>query len=203
MFCVVTLQLKPATVVYLLNLIAIIVMIFRERRKPQSILVWSLAFYALPVVAFVFYIFIGRGPSFSKKKKYLGKVLANEKYYKILEESYATFENAPTDVSDDTKDFIKFCTKYNNSPCLIFNDMEVFTDISMQYERMIEDIANASNIYWIQFDNDVKLRLWDYKYFDESIYEVVSKKKGARSLRYAFTDDDYQYALENGTVLEF
>lgn len=165
MFCVVTLQLKPATVVYLLNLIAIIVMIFRERRKPQSILVWSLAFYALPVVAFVFYIFIGRGPSFSKKKKYLGKVLANEKYYKILEESYATFENAPTDVSDDTKDFIKFCTKYNNSPCLIFNDMEVFTDIGMQYERMIEDISNAKQyvnvLYFIYKDSKIGRRLRD------------------------------------------
>ncbi|MBR5145625.1 MAG: PLDc N-terminal domain-containing protein, partial [Clostridia bacterium] len=81
MLGVVTLQLKPSMVVYFFNLIAIVVMIFRERRKPQSILVWSLAFYALPIVAFIFYIFIGRGPTLSKKKKYLGKVLADEKYY--------------------------------------------------------------------------------------------------------------------------
>ena len=165
MLCVVTLQLKPAVVVYLLNLIAIIVMIFRERRKPQSILVWSLAFYALPIVAFVFYIFVGRGPRLSKKKKYLGKVLAGERYYKILEESYAHLESASVDLSNETRDFIKFCTKYNKSPCLAFNDMEVFTDIGMQYERMLEDIANAKQyinvLYFIYKDSKIGRRLRD------------------------------------------
>ena len=92
---------------------------------------------------------------------------------------------------------------YETIKTLNYGKSHIIHDYYRSEEYPFEDIANASNIYWIQFDNDVKLRLWDYKYFDESIYEVVSKKKGARSLRYAFTDDDYQYALENGTVLEF
>ena len=92
---------------------------------------------------------------------------------------------------------------YETIKTLNYGKSHIIHDYYRSEEYPFEDIANASNIYWIQFDNDVKLRLWDYKYFDESIYEVVSKKKGARSLRYAFTDADYQYALENGTVLEF
>lgn len=165
MLGVVTLQLKPSMVVYFFNLIAIVVMIFRERRKPQSILVWSLAFYALPIVAFIFYIFIGRGPTLSKKKKYLGKVLADEKYYQILEESYSHLEGIAADLSNDTRDFIKFCTRYNNSPCLVFNDMEVFTDINMQYERMLCDIKNAKQyvnvLYFIYKDSKIGRRLRD------------------------------------------
>jgi len=158
-------QLGVIIFVYLINLVAICFMIFRERRKPQSILVWSLAFYALPVVSFFIYILVGRGPTLTKKKKYLGKVLVNERYYKLLEECFNYMESTVPDLSNDTTDFIKFCTKYNNSPCVIHNDVDVFTDISVQYQRMLNDIKNAKEyinvLYFIYKDSDIGRKLRD------------------------------------------
>ena len=36
----------------------------------------------------------------------------------------------------------------------------------------------------------------------EDLYELVSKKDRYRKYTYTFTDADYQFALENGTMLK-
>ena len=78
--------------VFVLNTLAIAFMVFRERRNPQSIMIWSLAFYAVPIISFIFYVFIGRGPRLSKKKKLLSKVLedAPPRFRKLLQASLWT-----------------------------------------------------------------------------------------------------------------
>ena len=53
-------------IVFILNTLAIIFMVFRERRNPQSILLWAFAFYAIPIFSFLIYGLIGRGPIFPK-----------------------------------------------------------------------------------------------------------------------------------------
>ena len=145
--------------VFVLNTLAIAFMVFRERRNPQSIMIWSLAFYAVPIISFIFYVFIGRGPRLSKKKKLLSKVLEDEKYYEILEESYSYFESFTGWLSNDTADFIKFCTSYNKSPCCVYNDVEIYTDIQLQYDKMLEDISNAKHtvnlMYFIYKDSEI------------------------------------------------
>lgn len=157
--------LDVIAIIFVLNTFAIAFMVFRERRNSQSILIWSLAFYAVPIVSFVFYIFLGRGPSLTKKKKYLSKVLEDQRYYKILEESYSYFESTSAGLSNDTTDFIKFCTAYNKSPCCVYNDVEIFTDIALQYERMLADIQKAKHtvnvLYFIYRDSQIGRKLRD------------------------------------------
>lgn len=151
--------------VFVLNTLAIAFMVFRERRNPQSIMIWSLAFYAVPIISFIIYVFIGRGPRLSKKKKLLSKVLEDEKYYEILEESYSYFESFTGWLSNDTADFIKFCTSYNKSPCCVYNDVEIYTDIQLQYDKMLEDISNAKHtvnlMYFIYKDSEIGRKLRD------------------------------------------
>ncbi len=152
-------------IVFILNTLAIIFMVFRERRNPQSILLWAFAFYAIPIFSFLFYGLIGRGPKLSKKKKYLSEVLKNEEYYKLLEKSYSDLEGVSTGLSNDTMDFIAFSAWYNKSPCCIYNEVEIFTDIAEQYERMLQDIKNARHtvdvMYFIYKDSEIGRRLRD------------------------------------------
>lgn len=62
-------------------------------------------------------------------------------------------------------DFIAFSAWYNKSPCCIYNDVEIFTDIALQYERMLQDIKNARHtvdvMYFIYKDSDVGRQLRD------------------------------------------
>ena len=55
-------------VIAILNLLAIIAMIFIERKKPEIIISWLLLFSFFPLVGFVFYVLIGSGLSVKTKK---------------------------------------------------------------------------------------------------------------------------------------
>ncbi|MBR2052880.1 MAG: PLDc N-terminal domain-containing protein, partial [Clostridia bacterium] len=57
-----------AIVVTVLNFLAIIAMIFIERKKPEIIISWLLLFSLFPILGFVFYVLIGSGLSVKTKK---------------------------------------------------------------------------------------------------------------------------------------
>lgn len=60
-----------------------------------------------------------------------------------------------------------------------------------------------SNVKKVVFDGKVEVSIYDFSpLWDENNYTQVSEKEQTRHLRYTFTDADYQYALEHGTVLE-
>lgn len=151
--------------IFVLNTLALIFMVFRERRNPQSIIVWGLAFYAIPLLSFLAYIVVGRGPKLSKKKRYLSRVLEDKRYDKILDGSFSRLENANADLSPETEEFIKFCAAYNKSPCCVYNDVRIYTDIGKQYEDMLEDIKSAKHtvnvMYFIYKNSDIGVRLRD------------------------------------------
>ena len=60
-------------------------------------------------------------------------------------------------------------------------------------------IHNA--IHYIQIGDKVKVA-YSGRYSDENNYELLSEKERYRKYTYTFTDADYQFALENGTLLE-
>lgn len=146
-------------IIFILNIFAIAFMVFRERRNPQSILIWSLAFYAVPVISFVLYLFLGRGPRLTKKKKYLSKILQGKKFYTVLEKSFDEFSNAGAKLSEDTVNFIKFNTRYNCSPCCVENEVKLYTDIQQQYDDMLADCEKAQSainvLYFIYKDSEI------------------------------------------------
>ena len=57
-----------SVVITILNLLAIIAMIFIERKKPEIIISWLLLFSFFPLIGFVFYVLIGSGLSVKTKK---------------------------------------------------------------------------------------------------------------------------------------
>ena len=54
-----------------------------------------------------------------------------------------------------------------------------------------------------RYNNEVTIAINKTPCNDKSAYKVIRKKKLNGKFSYTFTDADYQYALENGTVLEF
>ena len=65
----------------------------------------------------------------------------------------------------------------------------------------IDSVTSDNAIALIQFGDIVKIYFRE-KYDMEDLYELVSKKDRYRKYTYTFTDADYQFALENGTVVK-
>ncbi|MBR5807925.1 MAG: hypothetical protein IKY24_04815, partial [Alistipes sp.] len=72
-----------------------------------------------------------------------------------------------------------------------------------QYSPNVADFWLMSNIVFIQFDETRKVRTTTERYATEANFEVVYQKRKSAKYTYTFTDADYQFALENGTPLEW
>lgn len=60
-------------------------------------------------------------------------------------------------------------------------------------------VWNDNRVRNVCFDNSIVVTIEQFGGFDKSSYEYIKKSR----YRYTFTDADYQFALENGTPLEW
>ncbi len=151
--------------IVIFNVLSIVFMIFRERRNVYSVLIWLFAFILFPIVGFIFYVFIGRGPSLNKRKKYLRKLEEDKTYNRILNDSFSDFEKIMEPRAALSLDMIKFNIRFNNSACGLFNRVKIYTDIEQQYEEMLKDIEAATETVHVQYfiykKDNIGIRLRD------------------------------------------
>lgn len=81
--------------------------------------------------------------------------------------------------------------------------LSAYNEDSKQYSPNVADFWLMSNIVFIQFDETRKVRTTTERYATEANFEVVYQKRKSAKYTYTFTDADYQFALENGTPLEW
>ena len=79
----------------------------------------------------------------------------------------------------------------------------VSNEDSKKYSTGIADFWLMADIVFVQFDEELKVRTTTERYTTESNFEVVYQEEKSARYTYTFTDADYQYALENGTPLEW
>lgn len=130
-------------------------MIFRERKKPESIVSWLLLFSFLPVIGFLFYVLIGGGLSVKTKRMLQRKSFYNEIYTKYFKNNI----EAPLIKNPATKSIIRFNALNAGAVATYGNNVEVFTDGNKKIDRLVEDIMSATHSinleYYIFGDDNV------------------------------------------------
>ncbi len=131
---------------YLLNFFAVIAVIFIERRSQTSALLWAIVLLFVPVFGFIFYLFLGKGPVFGRKKKFLNKYYADSKYSANVMKQLELFNRLSDNTTNTaTANIIKYNMNYEGSMCTFRNHVRIYTDIKCQYDDMIRDIENAEH----------------------------------------------------------
>ncbi len=133
------------------NALTLLYMIYQERHNAYYILIWLFGLLLFPIMGFVFYILLGRGPRLNKRKRYLRKLKDDKVYHSVLQESFADFERLRDNNLDLALEMIKFNIRYNDSACGLFNRVKIYTDIEQQYEDMLADIAAAKESVSVQY----------------------------------------------------
>lgn len=152
-------------IVMVLDIVSIIFMIFKEQRKPYSIMIWSLVFFVLPLIGFVLYILIGKGPSLKKQKTFYLKMQSDAKLVKYLKNNLIDFQKLNFSQQQSLNDIVEFNVRYNLAPVALNNEIKIYTDIARQYDEMIADILNAKKsvniLYFIYKKDFIGTRLRD------------------------------------------
>lgn len=132
------------SVVSVLNIFFIILVVFFERKKPESTLAWVLILFFVPYVGIVLYIIFGDFFRFGVRKKERDKILNDEKFLNSIKDQIKILKN-----DDEVKNNFRWTdlTIMNsvNARSLISldNEIQLFSKASDKYDSLFEDLKNA------------------------------------------------------------
>lgn len=150
-----------------LHFVAIITVLFRERKRADSTIAWVLTLLFLPVIGLLFYIFIGTARNFGVEKKFGKKQAADDDYKKVIKEQLDLIEHS--EVNDKAlasfRDMIMMNLKSGDSLYTTDNEVEILNGGKEKYKRLFEDIKNAKKhihlMYYIFNDDKIGNKLVD------------------------------------------
>ena len=154
-------------IVTFLHFVAIIVVLFVERKRTDSTIAWVLTLTFLPVIGLLFYIFVGTVRSLAVEKRFLKKQALDDEYEKVIKEQLCLIKELNTDdgVINSYRDMILMNLNEDNSLYTTDNDVKLFISGKEKYESLFSDIKNAKShihlMYYIFNTDDIGNKLID------------------------------------------
>jgi len=169
-------------IVSILNIFFIILVVFFERKKPESTLAWVLILFFVPYVGIFLYIIFGEFFRFRIKKKERDKILNDKMFLKSIE-TQIDFLKKDKELRKNFKwaDLVLMNSLDARSLLTLDNEIEVFSKASDKYDRLFEDLRNAKESINISYYIIRK----DY-YGKELLDILVNKAKEGVEVRLIF-----------------
>lgn len=155
---VITLDAISSHLIYLNMLLAIIIVFF-QRKNPQSIWTWLLILYFVPVVGFIFYLLLGVDMHKQKMFKLKGIEDRLNDIIRLQEDSLIRkeLEKQSPEITEYS-DLVMYNLEAGSSVLSDDNEVTVFTDGNEKFNALIEDMEQAKEFIHIQYyiiKNDV------------------------------------------------
>ncbi|MEG2460245.1 MAG: cardiolipin synthase [Clostridia bacterium] len=135
------------TTILVLQFLAIIAVVFVERKQPATTLSWVLVLMYLPVIGYIFYIFFGstKKIKLESKKKRMKKI--DDVYSKYVVKQLKIISEGELKLHEDVlKDYIHLIelnTSSSHSCYIEGNDVKLFTSGKDKFDCLFKDIENA------------------------------------------------------------
>lgn len=136
-----------------INIILTFIIIFLERKNPQSTYAWLLLLWMIPALGFVFYLFFSQNLTRRKifKISTTERALTNaviQQQKRDLTENGWEEQELPWDRYGD---LIRFHENLSNAIYTDDNRVDIFTDGAEKFAALLEDIAQAKDHVHIQY----------------------------------------------------
>lgn len=148
----------PQYIVFL-HFLALIAVLFIERKRADSTIAWVLTLLFLPVIGLLLYIFIGTARALVVEKKFRKKHLMDDEYEKVIKEQLdlIKYSEPKDEILSRFKEMIMLNLNGSNSLYTADNEVKLFTSGEEKYESLFKDIKEAKEhvhlMYYI-FNND-------------------------------------------------
>lgn len=134
------------------NFIFAIVIVFFQRREPKSVWAWLLLLYSIPVLGFVFYLFIGQ--DMHKRKMFRVKEVEDHLGEAIRQQLHRFESKDLGEINaqiQDYTDLIMYNLASFGAVLTDENDIDIFTDGNEKFEALLEDLKQAEHFIHIQY----------------------------------------------------
>ena len=141
-------------IVSVLNILFILIVIFFDKRKPESTLAWVLVLFFIPYFGIVLYIVFGELFRFNIRRKERSKILKDKLLHEIINKQVAYIEN-DSELRNSYKwaDLVLMNSKNAGSIVSFDNDIKVFSNARDKYECLFSDIRKAKESINISYYN--------------------------------------------------
>ncbi len=145
-----------------INFILAVIIIFFQRKEPQSVWTWLLLLYFIPILGFVFYLFIGT--DMHKQRMFRIKEIEDHLNEAIRKQEYRLqnkgMEHKSSEIAEYS-DLVMYNLAASGAMLTNDNDIRIFTDGNEKFDALLEDMRQAQNYIHVQYyiiKNDVLFR---------------------------------------------
>ena len=147
-------------IILCVNFLCVLTMIFVERKKPTTIVAWSMVLTFFPIVGFIIYCFVGSGLSYRTKKMFKKKRLIAKEYEEFVKEQKHLFSSRKiSDADKECLDILLFNLNISNCSYFKNNDVRVFLSGEDKIAALKKDLEKAKHsinlLYYIFADDQV------------------------------------------------
>lgn len=137
--------LGSLALLYVINALLVIVVIFTERKEPAATLAWIMVLTFIPIVGIVFYLVFNQNFSRSKINRLTEKeeFAVNSSLNRQMESMDKGDYDFSGNVAEKWKHLIKLNQVYGRAYYTQDNDVELYTDGNLMFEAVLQDIKNA------------------------------------------------------------
>ena len=155
----------------LINILLSFVIIFFQRRKPQTVWTWLLVLYFIPIVGFVLYLLIGQ--DFRKSRMFKMKEIEGEVNYAVRRQE-KSIRRKQFRLSNPKMERFENLIYYNLEAASAVltgnNDVQIYTDGREKFAALIREIRAAKTYIHLQYYIIKRDELW------KQIEEVLIRK---------------------------
>lgn len=141
------------------NLIFAVIIVFFQRRDPKTVWTWLMLLYFIPILGFIFYLFLGT--DMHKRKMFKVKEIEDKLNEAIRQQEIKLRSNelqAHTPDIEGFSDLVMFNLSTTGAVLSDKNDIDIFTDGNAKFDALLEDLRQAKEFIHIQYyiiKNDV------------------------------------------------
>ena len=126
--------------------------VFFQRRDPKSVWAWLLLLYFIPILGFIFYLFLGQ--DFRKRKMFRIKELEDQLNEAIRQQEQQLKVTRVEDLDESIKDYrdlIMYNLETSGDMLSNDNDVDFFVDGNEKFKALKEDLRKAEHFIHIQY----------------------------------------------------
>ncbi|MGO5053776.1 cardiolipin synthase [Lachnospiraceae bacterium LCP25S3_G4] len=155
----------------IINVILALLIIFFQRRRPQTVWTWLLVLYFIPILGFFLYLIIGQ--DFHKMHMFKMKEIEGEMKYAIRRQEESIYRKKLRLANPEMERFqnlILYNLEESQAVLTDNNDVRIYTDGKDKFQALISEMENATRYIHIQYYIIRNDELW------KEIEEVLVRK---------------------------
>ncbi len=138
--------------IWIWNLLFAIIIVFFERRDPKSVWAWLMLLFFIPILGFIFYLFLGQ--NMRKRKMFRLKEVEDHLSEAIRQQEsqikMMKFSTQDSEIEGYT-DLVMYNLEKSGAVLTNDNDIDIFVDGNAKFDTLIEDLKQAQHFIHIQY----------------------------------------------------